>query len=58
MTLEDVLEIVDKEKPVDLDAVQIEMPAEAADPAASEPDLDELFRDRAPASAPAASAPD
>ena len=56
---ETVTIFLDKEKPVDLDAVQIEMPAEAMEPAASEPDLDELFRDRgAPASAPAASAPD
>lgn len=45
---------LDKEEKIDLDKVTIEMPVDAPDPAASEPDLDELFRDRAPAADPAA----
>ncbi|WP_428419747.1 TRAP transporter large permease [Methylibium sp.] len=45
---------LDKEEKIDLDKVKIEMPTEASDPAASEPDLDELFRNGAPAADPAA----
>ena len=54
---ETVTVFLDKEEKIDLDKVRIEMPVDLSDTAASEPDLDELFRDRPPAVDPAASAP-
>jgi tripartite ATP-independent transporter DctM subunit len=54
---ETVTVFLDKEEKIDLDKVRIEMPIDPSDTAASEPDLDELFRDRPPVADPAASAP-